>query len=386
MKRICVDVTNISPGKGGAGGGITTYAKNLLLGLDYLVENSDYSDLEIVAIGHSEFLEGLKLQRIKTVHRKVNNQSFVKRNFWLHISLPLFLKKNHFQILHRVIPELPVFKTARYVMTLHDFMFDFYLENPVLKKYLGLTNQLKFLFLRSLMRKSVDNHDCILVPSFSIKDEFKKRCTNKKLHIEVTKLATNDRLISRKRNGTNSSDISFGYVAGFYPHKGHKYAINLMKMFQQTERGKNVKLFFRGSKVYRDYYLEIEALIRKEGLENKVFIEGFDPNISLKEIYDKYTTTLLLSEYEGFGLPVLESQSFGKPVICSDIPVFRENLKDSAIFLNNNPSNQDIEELLDKLFDREFLDELAEKGIENSAQYSWAKTTKRTFESYLKLL
>lgn len=386
MNKICVDVTNISPGKGGAGGGIATYAKNLLLGLDSLLENSDYSELEMVVFGHSEFLGSLKLERIKTINKNVNNQSFLERNFWLHVSLPLFLRKNKIQVLHRVIPELPLVKTARYVMTLHDFMFDFYLENTVLKKYLGLANHLKFLFLRLLMRKSVSNHDCILVPSWAIAEEFKYRFPHKNLQIEVTKLATNERLNINDPRSTNGLGISLGYVAGFYPHKGHKNAINLMKNLQQTERGKNVKLFLRGSKVYLDYYREIEALIKNEGLVDKVFMEGFDANISISEIYDKYSATLLLSEYEGFGLPVLESQSFGKPVICSDISVFRENLKNSAMYLNTNPTILEIEELLDKLYDPEFMDELAEKGLENSRQYSWAKTSRETLESYLKLL
>ncbi|OOG68051.1 glycosyltransferase family 1 protein [Algoriphagus sp. A40] len=386
MGKVCLDVTNISPGKGGAGGGIATYARNLLLGLDEILKKSEYSDLEFLAIGHSGFLGDLKLSRIQKVLKDVNNQSLFARNFWLHFSLPQFLRKNKISVLHRVIPELPFFKASKYVMTLHDFMFDFYLENPELKKYLGTFNHLKFLFLRFLMRSGVSNHDYILVPSTAISLEASNRFPNKKLAIKVTKLATNTGGEVGEISDKGDLEISIGYVAGFYPHKGHKVAIKLMKNLQQSERGKNVKLYLRGSKVYQNYYKEVVDLIEREGLSDKVFMEGFDPKISIQEIYGKYTATLLLSRYEGFGLPVLESQSFSKPVICSDIQVFRENLNTSAIYLSSNPTKEEIEELLNKLYDREFLDQLVEKGNENTSQYSWAKTCQETLEVYLKLL
>ncbi|MBN7810771.1 glycosyltransferase [Algoriphagus sp. H41] len=386
MNKICLDVTNISPGKGGAGGGITTYAKNLLLGLDFLLKEPENSKIELVALGHTDFLAGLNLDRIQKVTRNVNNQSFFKRNYWLHVALPRFLKENQIRVLHRVIPELPMVKSSKYIMTLHDFMFDFYLEHPPLKSYLSTANQLKFLFLRKLMQMGVANHDSILVPSSSIAEEAKQRFPDRKLNCKVTKLATNRELSDVKPNGAHGKEIALGYVAGFYPHKGHKQALRLMKTLRGSERGKNVKLFFRGSVVYRNYFQEIEQLIQKEGLQDCVFMEGFDPDITIEEIYRKYTATLLLSEYEGFGLPVLESQAFSKPVICSDIPVFKENLKDSAIYLSLNPSGQEIEGMLDKLYDRAYLEDLVEKGSENTSQYSWKSTCQATLDSYMSLL
>ena len=42
---------------------------------------------------------------------------------------------------------------------------------------------------------------------------------------------------------------------------------------------------------------------------------------------------------EGFGLPALEAAQMGVPVICSDLPVFREILGDGAAFLNVNDAD-----------------------------------------------
>ena len=40
------------------------------------------------------------------------------------------------------------------------------------------------------------------------------------------------------------------------------------------------------------------------------------------------------SRAEGFGLPVSEAANFGKPVVLSDIPVFREIVRSNGYFFN----------------------------------------------------
>ena len=45
------------------------------------------------------------------------------------------------------------------------------------------------------------------------------------------------------------------------------------------------------------------------------------------------TALLFPSHAEGYGLPAIEALALGVPVICSDLPVFREVLGDSAIYL-----------------------------------------------------
>ena len=44
----------------------------------------------------------------------------------------------------------------------------------------------------------------------------------------------------------------------------------------------------------------------------------------LARLYAEAAAFVMPSFYEGFGLPILEAMSYGTPVACSDIPVFRE--------------------------------------------------------------
>jgi len=75
------------------------------------------------------------------------------------------------------------------------------------------------------------------------------------------------------------------------------------------------------------------------------------------------------SLYEGFGLPPLEAQACGSPIVISDIPVFKEIYGDSALYFN--PLNPyDIADKIDQVINDENLrNMLIEKGFENSKKY-----------------
>jgi glycosyltransferase involved in cell wall biosynthesis len=51
---------------------------------------------------------------------------------------------------------------------------------------------------------------------------------------------------------------------------------------------------------------------------------GFLSRAALEALYDSVDAVVYPSLYEGFGLPVVEAQASGKPLLLSDIPVLRE--------------------------------------------------------------
>jgi len=62
----------------------------------------------------------------------------------------------------------------------------------------------------------------------------------------------------------------------------------------------------------------------------------------LVDLYQRADILVSLSEYEGFGIPVLEGLFFGCKVLCSDIPTYRELFGDYAYFCNS----QNIKEII----------------------------------------
>lgn len=81
------------------------------------------------------------------------------------------------------------------------------------------------------------------------------------------------------------------------------------------------------------YRRELDGLIAKLGLADSV---QFYDYVSLNELIGLYQNCAALiypSKWEGFGIPPLEALACGRPVIVSDIPVHREVLSDSAIYV-----------------------------------------------------
>lgn len=84
--------------------------------------------------------------------------------------------------------------------------------------------------------------------------------------------------------------------------------------------------------------------------------------------------------YEGFGMPILEAQSAGAPVVASDNLSTSEVAGDSAMLVDpQNP--QTIADAVYKIIDDKVMrDRLIESGCKNVKRFSWEKCAKETFD------
>tara|TARA_B100001123_G_scaffold276018_1_gene307060 strand:+ start:5361 stop:6602 length:1242 start_codon:yes stop_codon:yes gene_type:complete len=65
---------------------------------------------------------------------------------------------------------------------------------------------------------------------------------------------------------------------------------------------------------------------RKKELSSVIVAVDDVPEEALSHLYNSCLAVLMPSQYEGFGLAVAEAFTHGKPVIASDLPVFREQI------------------------------------------------------------
>jgi len=115
---------------------------------------------------------------------------------------------------------------------------------------------------------------------------------------------------------------------------------------------------------------EEQALIAQLGLTGQVHqISGGDA--FLATAYAQARCLVYPSRFEGFGLPLLEAMTLGTPVLCSDIPVFREVAGEAALFCDTREPEA-LAAALSALLDDEIeQDRLRAAGTRRAAAFTW---------------
>jgi glycosyltransferase involved in cell wall biosynthesis len=80
---------------------------------------------------------------------------------------------------------------------------------------------------------------------------------------------------------------------------------------------------------------------------------------------------------EGFGLPPLEAMASGVPVVCSDIPVFREVYGDAVRYVNPGDPGSVAEGIREILTDAGIAESLRKRGRERAATYRRERSIRR---------
>ncbi|CAI0765414.1 Mannosylfructose-phosphate synthase [Serratia marcescens] len=93
------------------------------------------------------------------------------------------------------------------------------------------------------------------------------------------------------------------------------------------------------------------------------------------------------SLYEGFGIPLLEAQSCGCPVIASNTASMPEVLNDSALYFSPTCSESLISQIEKLYHDGGLRDSLIKRGFENAKRFNWlasANKINNILEGYAK--
>lgn len=99
-------------------------------------------------------------------------------------------------------------------------------------------------------------------------------------------------------------------------------------------------------------------------------------------LYRGATALIMPSLHEGFGLPLVEAMAARTPVICSDIPVFREVCQDAACYFDPRSETSIAESVETVLRNEELRRSLVERGTRRVRHFSWDRVAKDTVHWY----
>jgi glycosyltransferase involved in cell wall biosynthesis len=128
------------------------------------------------------------------------------------------------------------------------------------------------------------------------------------------------------------------------------------------------------------------AHARDLGIADEISVVPFVDRGTLSAVYRRAALTLLPSEREGFGLPLVESLACGTPMVASDIPVLRELGGDAVAYCVLEDVNAWRDTILALLRERETQPERwrarQAQGVARAAEFSWSHYAGRLVELY----
>jgi len=357
---VAIDLVPIRPGKGGTGSGIWTYARELIVHLDQVAPDSSLIIFVLASEEQRRLLPSLlnlKLRRFPSFGEKV-----WFRLFWVHVVLPVWCWWRRVDLLHKLATETPWFCPAKRVTTVHDFYHEFQAART--GKALGGRG----FYFALMTRRALSASRCIITGSHVIAQEVRTRMPDAGAEVQVVPhgcVPPQGGLATRKMG---DAVWTIGVVAKLMPYKGQLEALAAFDALNDE----TAKLVIHGFANDPSFARLLDARIAESALKANIHRRDYVRDLSLDALYRDLDVLLFLSQYEGFGLPIIEAQSRGVPVVCSDIPVLREVAGDAACFVDRDDPQAIAAELRRLRVDVDYRAALIRKGIANARCYDWS--------------
>lgn len=293
------------------------------------------------------------------------------KRFWTQGGLALQTFKDDLDILFVPAHTFPIIRNSKLktVMTVHDLGVE----------YLPGLHQLKQqLYLKYITKYQLASATGLIAVSKATKDDLIKKAGINPGKISVVYEGYDDNLFKPIKDDTLVNSLRqykikpgsyFLFVGTTQPRK------NLERLITAFNNLKNENLVIVGSKGWLSD--EIYHLPGKLGIEDSIKFLGYVPDVDMPAIYSGAKALTFPSLFEGFGLPILEAQACGCPVLTSNTSSMPEVAGKGAIFVNPN-STQDIIRGIREI--EEVRDKIVKAGFENIKRFSWEKCARQTLE------
>ena len=278
-------------------------------------------------------------------------------NLWRRYGVTVHLKGDKVDIFHGLSHELPhgIPRSIRKVVTMHDLIVWRY------PQYYSLFDR--------VAHRTKQRHACRIADVVVAISEQTKADLIKYMHVPEAKIRvvyqTCDNIFWRAVSEQDKTSVRQTYglpekfivcVGTIEDRKNQLAAVRAL-----AELPADIHLVVVG-RPHGTYYNSLTSEIRRKKLSDRVHIVTNADFDDFPAIYANAIASVYVSQFEGFGIPILESMCCDVPVVTSNISSMPEAGGEAALYADpNNP--HDIAQQLQRIIaDPQLRAELVEKG------------------------
>ncbi|PID52601.1 MAG: hypothetical protein CR972_01195 [Candidatus Moraniibacteriota bacterium] len=306
-------------------------------------------------------------------------------SFGEQILFPLTLYKSKCDFVHFLHFNVPIFYFKKFIVTIHDLILLRYPTRRATTRNIFFY-WFKFFLYRIVIAYAVLFSERVIAVSQFTKDDICNQYphSHKKIVVvyeaaEFTEIDETNGVSLDKYGILNTYML---YVGNAYPHKNLHSLVDAFALYKD-KGGLIENLVLVGKKDY--FYNELEKYISAQDISHIIILDTVGDDV-LDLLYEKASVFVFPSLYEGFGLPPLEAQLHGLPVVSSLHPCMQEILSLSGAQYCDTEDVVAFALAIDQVVSNEKLREkLIACGLKNAQKYSWEKMAKKIYNIYKRI-
>lgn len=354
--------------------GVGRYIRNLITGLIALDETNSYV-LFLSERGYESFRppNSRWQKRLATPRWHTMNEQ---------LCMPYIYLRERLDVLHIPYFSIPILYPKKFIVTIHDLTIMHFPTGKATLLPLPIY-AFRHIGYRIILGAGLRRARHIIAVSRTTKKEILDHFPISHDAISVTYEGVDEKLLfnSHESHINSLKQPFFLYVGNAYPHKNLEFLIDAFVALRSANPSKNYRLILVGK--YDFFYQRLKTYIQNCPYAHSISLFGDADDEQLSYLYRNARGLMFPSRMEGFGLPGLEALSFRCPLVCSDIPVFREIYEDIPLYFRLGDISSAVHAM--QLIGEKGRTIIASKR--NTIQkllkrYSWKKTVIQTMQIY----
>jgi len=351
-------------------GGTETYGVSLC---DALARSFPWAAFSIFINLESGSLPLPRSPNVRIVQCPVRARHRAARHLFEQIHLPRLARELNLDLLHSLGYTGPLTCPCPSIVTVHD---------AHAKRTSSTAKRLARLILETLSARRA--HTVIVPSRFSRQDIARELgVPPKKIFVvyEAPKSVGRTAPAWNCRDVLQEYQIRKPYLVAFSSLSPHKNLSRLMRAFEVVANSCEHNLVLVGHGASASV-----AGLSGSAAATRVTALGYVPDDRIPAILSGADLLVFPSLYEGFGLPVVEAQMYGVPVVCSNAASLPEIAGGGALYFDPLSTGDIAAKTVECINNPALREKLRREGSVNVTRFSWEKAAHDTMSVYLRVL